>query len=538
MDILKLGLTTLPMILPFIFLVLLRWGAQKGMFVSSIIFIVLAYYIWGMDLSVIGASIIQGVHKALTILYILFGAIMLLKVLTYTKSVEIIKGGFRQISDDMRVQAVIVGVLFVALIEGAAGFGAPAVVAAPLLMSLGFTPLSSAVIALVGDSVPVSFGAVGTPVLVGLGDIKHSSGDFFHQIANHITMIDSVMGILLPTIVIVFLTLNFGKRKSIKDVFEILPWTLMIGIFYAVLAIIDSFLLGPEFVSLVTPILTLVLATVTAKKKFLLPKHTTWTLEGKFENSQMPKKDFTHSRKRLILAWMPYLLLVVLLIATRMIPPLKAFCLHAIDFGLTNILHEGFNSSWQVLYSPGSVLLVSAILAFFLERSKKEVLIKSFFDSIYTVKGAAIVLVFTLALVQTFVNSAHSGMDISMPSYLAHYLAEVFKQAWVFVAPFLGILGAFITGSATVSTLTFATIQSQVASGVGLDHFLILAEQVIGGAAGNMICIHNVVAVATVVGLINKEGDIIKKTLPMAIFYGLMAGLMSFILMHFFHHIG
>ncbi|OQY42317.1 MAG: lactate permease [Fusobacteriia bacterium 4572_74] len=538
MESLKIILSTLPILLPFIFLVLLKWGAKKGMFVSSVIFIVLSYFIWGMDTNIILASIIQGTHKAVTILFILFGAIMLLKILTYTGSMEIIKKGFQNISDDMRVQAVIIGVLFVALIEGSAGFGTPAVVAAPLLMSLGFTPISAVVVALIGDSVPVSFGAIGTPILVGLGNIPGSGIDFFNKISFYVTRVDTLMMLILPTIIVIVLTLNFGKKRSIKSSLEVLPWTLFIGGCYAIIAVTCALLLGAEFVSILTPTIVLGIATVTAKNKILLPKNSTWIIENdnklnSIKNDDIEEIEFT--TKNLFLAWIPYLLVVALLIATRIIKPLKTFVLTTIDFSVKNIMGMGINSSWQVLYSPGAILLIAGLIALAINSSKfkTDILKKSFNDTIFSVKNAAIVLVFTLALVQTFVNSANSAVGESMPSFFANVLANIFEQNWVFISPFLGILGSFVTGSATVSTLTFSSIQYQVSQTIGINTYVILAMQVIGGAAGNMICVHNVVAAAAVVGLVDKEGEIIKKTLSPAILYGIATCISGYFLINF-----
>ncbi|MFP3488703.1 L-lactate permease, partial [Staphylococcus sp. SIMBA_130] len=126
-------------------------------------------------------------------------------------------------------------------------------------------------------------------------------------------------------------------------------------------------------------------------------------------------------------------------------------------------------------------------------------------------------------LVQVFTNSGMNMNDlISMPQYIAQTLASGFGSMWVLAAPFLGELGAFITGSATVSTLTFSPIQYSIAKETGLAKDTILSLQVIGAAAGNMICVHNVVAAGTVVGLSGKEGDIIRKTILPALLYGLL----------------
>ena len=134
-------------------------------------------------------------------------------------------------------------------------------------------------------------------------------------------------------------------------------------------------------------------------------------------------------------------------------------------------------------------------------------------------------------MVQIFSNSGLNLGDLaSMPIYLATFLGERMNGAWIFIAPFVGELGSFITGSATVSTLTFAPVQFHIANQYGLNTELILALQLIGGAAGNMICVHNVVSVSAVVNTVGSEGIIIKKTIFPAIIYGLLAGLAAIIL--------
>ena len=189
-------------IVPFIFLVLLRMSALKGMTISAIIITLLGVFVWGMNGDVIIASLLQGTHKTFTILYILFGALLLLNTLRQTGAVIRINEGFKQISGDMRVQVILVAFLFCSLIEGASGFGTPAMVTAPLMVALGFRPIIAVVTALVADSVAVSFGAVGTPVLVGLSTLNDADSSFFQSTAIRITTLDLLSGIFIPIILI------------------------------------------------------------------------------------------------------------------------------------------------------------------------------------------------------------------------------------------------------------------------------------------------------------------------------------------------
>ena len=513
---------------PFIFLVILRMPAKKGMTFSAIILLLLASTVWGVHNNVIVASILQGAHRALTIMLILFGAIVLLNTLKHTGAVDRINQGFRNISPDMRVQAIIVGFLFGALIEGAAGFGTPAAVVGPLMVALGFTPMAAATIALISNSVPVSFGAVGTPVLTGLANIPDAANaGFFHEIAKRVTTMDLLIATVMPSIIVFVLVFFFSKERKMSNAFVIFPWTLSVGVVYAATAFTAAHAFGPEFVSIISSLVVISYASITAKKGFLQPKEV-WNeaLVDGFKASDAKQSDMG-----LFAAWSPYLVVVGLLLLTRLVPAVKKFAQTNVDLTWRNVMGiQGINSGWQVLYSPGTILVIAAILAVLIQGKSFDCFIKASKESLGSVQGASLALLPTLALVQVFTNSGMNANElVGMPRFIADTMAAGLGGVWHNVAPFLGILGAFITGSATVSTLTFSPIQYSVAQQMGLPTYVVLAQQVMGGAAGNMICVHNVVAATAVVGLVGKEGDVIRKTLGPAIVYGLMIGIMGII---------
>lgn len=300
------------------------------------------------------------------------------------------------------------------------------------------------------------------------------------------------------------------------------------GISYTASALLYATLFGPEFVSILAALTGLVIAAGTAKVGFLMPKNE-WQealrddVEFKEEKSDMG----------LITAWSPYLVVVGLLLLTRIVPAIKDFTQSNFDLTWNNVLGiEGVNSAWEVLYSPGAILVLAALLALVIQRKSFTNFTKASKESLNSIKGAGLALLFTLALVQVFTNSGMNVKDlVSMPQYIAEALAGTFGPMWVFIAPFLGQLGAFITGSATVSTLTFSPVQYSIAEQIGFNTEIILAAQIIGAAAGNMICVHNVVAASAVVGLSGKEGDIIRKTLLPSVLYCLIAGIGAFILL-------
>jgi lactate permease len=513
----------LPIILPFIFLVILKMSAKIGMTLTFLVVLVSAFFIWNMELSVIGASIIQGIHKAFGILIILFGAIMMMNMLKLNGAVDRINQGFSNLTTDMRLQTILIAFLFGAVIEGVAGFGTPAVVVAPLLVALGFKPIAAATLALISNSVPVPFAAVGTPVQIGLGNIS-TSREFFNEVARFITNIDFLAGIFIPTIIVFILLFFFGKNTTKKDYIEILPWTLFIGAVYTLIAFIVARTLGYEFVTIISSLVTLLIATLSIRIKFLIPKKS-------WQKAYVEKELVGHSDMPLWKAWAPYGLVIFLLVITRTVPFIKTFTQKVLDISLNNILGiTGVNSALQLLYSPGFILIVAAIFSVLLHRASIKNIKTASFKSLNNVKGAALALIPTLALVQIFSNSGMNLSDIqSMPVYLATFLGERLNGIWIFLAPFVGELGSFITGSATVSTLTFAPVQYQIAIEYGLNPGLILSLQLLGGAIGNMICVHNVVSVSAVVKTEGQEGLIIKKTILPAVIYGLLVGLSALI---------
>ena len=158
----------LPIAIVLVLLVIMRRSAKLSMLVAYLVTVVLAVAVWGLDFSVVGGATVNGLVTALTLLFIIFGAILVLQTVQESGAVRAIRQGFTDLSPDRRVQAVIIAWLFGSMIEGASGFGTPAAVAAPLLVAIGFPAMAAVLVTLIIQSTPVSFGAVGTPMLVGV----------------------------------------------------------------------------------------------------------------------------------------------------------------------------------------------------------------------------------------------------------------------------------------------------------------------------------------------------------------------------------
>jgi lactate permease len=220
----------------------------------------------------------------------------------------------------------------------------------------------------------------------------------------------------------------------------------------------------------------------------------------------------------------------VLLLATRL-PWLGIGArLAAIDVGPRDILGAGIGQAVQPFYLPGFMFIVACAITYLLHRMSGAEIRRSWRMAAGQLRGAAVALVFALPMARVFIESGPrfnaSGLD-SMPITLAHAAAGASGAAWPLFAPWVGALGAFAAGSNTVSNLMFSLFQFVTALEVGAPPAIVVAVQAVGGAAGNMITVHNVVAASATVGLVGQEGALIRKTvIPMA-YYCVVAGLVA-----------
>jgi lactate permease len=224
-------------------------------------------------------------------------------------------------------------------------------------------------------------------------------------------------------------------------------------------------------------------------------------------------------------AWFPYLLVAGVFVLTRIRSlPLKS-ALESVDLGATHLLGTTLSAKFQPLYLPGGAFILVSLIACLLHQMPVSGLRKAVGVSLQTVVQAAVALVFTVPMVQVFLNSEGGGTGLAaMPQVLAKAVADSVGNAWPLIAPWIGGLGASVAGSNTMSNLMFSAFQFSVGEQIGANPLWIVALQAVGGAAGNMICVHNVVAASAVVGLLGKEGIVIRRTLIPFCYYVLVAG--------------
>nr|WP_035930468.1 L-lactate permease [Kocuria salina]KHD96251.1 lactate permease [Kocuria polaris] len=548
-------LALLPLLLVGVLLAGFRWPAKFAMPVGYLAAVVVALTVWQMSFTGVLAATIEGLIVAITMLYIVFGALLLLATLTVGGAMATIRAGFNNISADRRIQAIIIGWLFGSFIEGVSGFGTTAAVVAPLLLAMGFPAMAAVMIGLIVQSTPVSFGAVGTPILVGVanglgGDpavaqrveiLGVTMPEFINSIGFYTAAIHAIVGILIPLILVTLLTGFFGPDRRFRDGLAVWPFAVYASLAMTVPYVLVARFLGPEFPSMFGGLLGMVLVMFTSSRGFLMPKDTfqfgpraDWPTRwmGTIEPAEATDVSTHMSTVR---AWAPYALMAGLLVATRVIAPLKEW-LTGLAIPFENILGTEITTTVQPFYLPGFVLILASAFAYLLHRMNSREIAQTLKISAGQLAGTAAALLFAVPLVRVLIQSGpalnDSGLS-SMPVTLAEGAAAISGSSWPVIAPWIGALGAFVAGSNTVSNLTFSQFQFSTGAAIGLDRpELVVAAQAVGGAGGNPIAIHNIVAASATVGLLGREGDLLRKTIIVTTYYCLAGGAVAYLFIH------
>lgn len=523
----------IPIIITVVLMTGFSWSAKRALPLAWLLTFIFAIALWKMSLLHAVAYTLTGFLSAFENLVIIFGAILIMNTLSRSGAMSAINRMFNGITPDARLQAVIIGFIFGAFIEGAAGFGTPAALAAPLLISVGFPPLAAAIIALQYNSVPVPFGAAGTPTNTAYLTVQESLGSLSDPDTWRIALTQwsalpmAIMAPIILTFGVATLVMLFGKEKKVSDVVAVLPFILYVTITFDVFYLLIASFVGPELTSLLAAVITLFIVMATTKKGFLVPKHV-WTFDDKknWDKSWLNVTEVPEpktSNMSLIKAWVPYVIIALLLIVTRVSSANGAKWANAvksttIGTGESGLI-LGLDWNFAIFWSPGVVFIVVALITFLYHNMRKRDIEGALKDTCAQVSGAAVALLFGVAMVnlfrftnidsETMTNVAEAVKD-PMLLVMAEALAAVAGNLYVIVAPFIGVLGSFMSGSNTVSNTLFASLQFETASILSMPTVLIVALQNMGGAIGNMVCVNNVVAACATTGTIGNEGKIIK----------------------------
>lgn len=499
------GLAALPIMTILVLMVWLRWSAARAGSIGLLLALAIAWLGFGygsLVLPELGVGIAtagalgEALFLALTILWIIFPALCIHELQSRTGAIDVLREAMARLSDDPRIVALLVAWFFVLFIEGAAGFGTSVALAAPFLVSAGFGRVEAVSIALIGHAVGVSFGAVGTPILPQIAVTPFTGIELAAATANYHVL----LGWMMPLLVMVLVGRALPGGRALSPVH--LGWAIgAAGAFLIPFYLIAVFV-GPEL-----PTLGGALLGALAFVGVLL------TLR---RGQQASRVESAGSGSALLRSAAPYLVLVVLVLLTRLIPavrePLQDLTL-AWRF-------EPFGGSMAVLYHPGTLLLASFVLGAMLQRVALASILSAARQVLQRLLPVTLALAAMLSLSRVMV---HAGMIDT----LALAAADATGRYWPLFAPFVGVLGTFVTGSATASNILFSDFQQATAERLGVPALPLLAAQGFGAAVGNIVCPHNIVAASATVNLVGQEGEVLRWTLVPALVYALLGGLLA-----------
>lgn len=551
-----------PLLIVAVLLIGALWSATRVMPIAWAAAAIIAFTVWGMPLEFVAAASITGVMAAIEIIWIVFGALVLLYTLMRSGAVDRINTGFATISDDRRVQIILLAFFLATFMEGVAGFGTPAAVVAPLLLALGFPALAAVIAALIGHAIATVFGAVGTPIIVGyqqpLGAVEQEIFDgtgltvagYSAEAAVYAALFNGILGILMPLVAVGMVVYFFGGERSLAPVKSVVPLALVSGIAFAVPYVASAYLIGPELPSLFAAMIGGALVVGLLKAGYLeptddwefppreeWPDHWVGSIEPGGEEAKSEAGTGGETAvdsgpsMSLLRAWSPYIVLAVLLIATRMIEPVAAFLQQGPILAIGwDVFGTGLEGGIRWAYVPGTWLLVSALAAIPLFGMDRGSVADAWKEAGSKIVSPTIVLFFVIAMVEIMLNTdVHAGalVDGSMIVVLADGTAATFGAAYPMVAPTVGMVGAFVAGSITVSNITFTAFQFEVGQALGMPTMILVASQSIGAAIGNIVAIHNVIAALATVGMVGATGRVIRLNLIPLVYYLVGGGILT-----------
>lgn len=477
-------------------LVGLRWSAAAaGLVAAAVAGIVAVWgFAYGPSLPLVLGPAMEAAFLSATILWIILPALAIHEYQERTGQTAQLGRWLSSVSKSPQIVVLLVAWFFAIFLEGAAGFGTPVALAAPMLVSLGFPAPKALLCTLIGHAAGVSFGAVGTPIV----PLLEAAPVDARTLSVLILLLHAALGWSLALLLFRLAATEGGQGGSpSRFAAPIAAYLFFIpaGVF-AVLA-------GPELPSLGGALIGACLFVALVRRRW----------------SRRPPAGPVPATV-LIRAGLPYLLVLALILVTRLVGPVSE-ALRDVTTEWTFALR--FEGSIALLYHPGTMLVAALLAAAAINRSKTAVLKASFAAAAARLPMVALALFAVLLMARIMV---HSGMIDAMAMAAERTLGTY----WAVAVPLVGVLGSFVTGSATTSNIIFADFQVAAASATGLSANLALAGQGFGSAIGNIIAPHNIVAGAATVGLIGREGEALKRTLPVCMLYAAAGGVLVYAL--------
>ncbi|CAM3766487.1 L-lactate permease [Mesobacillus zeae] len=485
-------------------------------------------------MAVMSAS--QGaVYGILPIGWIIITSVFLYKLTVKTGQFDIIRNSVLSITEDRRLQALLIAFSFGAFLEGAAGFGAPVAISAALLVGLGFNPLYAAGICLIANTAPVAFGAIGIPIIAVEGPTGIPAMEISKMVGRQLPFLSA----FIPFYLIIIMA---GFKRAI----EVLPAILVSGLSFAITQYLSSNFIGPELPDILSALVSLFVLAVFLK--FWKPK-TIFRFASETAASAQPIKEKQHTGAQVFKAWSPFLILTMI-ISVWGIPTIKlALSGH---YEGSNIILKAVNSlghmltfvpevpllnnkiinfsgevvpalyKLEVLGAAGTAILIATIITKYVVGMDWKNWIITFGETLNELK-------YPVLTIGSVVGFAYVTNSSGMSTTLGMTLAKTGSVMFPFFSPFLGWLGVFITGSDTSANLLFGNLQKITAESIGMNPILAVAANSSGGVTGKMISPQSIAVACAAVGLAGKESELFRFTIKHSLLLVFLVGIITFL---------
>jgi lactate permease len=495
MDLVLLSL--IPFLVLTYLLLVKKVSAAKTMLAVYMLTAVLLFFFWQADIQLLVAASLKGLVIGMELFLIIIGVMLLFFLLKHTGKLDDLERFFKAYSTDERIHVIIIGWFFVSFLEGVAGFGTPAAIAAPLLVVLGVKPLLAVILTLMADSAAVAFGAFGTTIVVGVASAVPDAD--IAAVTATAGVITAFVALFIP-LAMLFVHGYFTKQRLGANYVR---FALASGAAFSVPFLLTALFVGPELPSVIGSTVGLITMMVLLRLGFFFK-----------EKKQLPPV------KPVLGSLFPYALVVALLFISR--ANILGFGELLFSLGFTITFTEGVVHTLST-YTPGVLILLAFAIAYAMRPNWQS------FEAFGKAVPALLVLLPTLAFAQLIITSELTS-EQGIPQQVASLFSGT-SYVYLAFAPLIGAFGSFIAGSATVSNLMLGAVQSSAAVYNELPQTLVLALQVTGAAAGNMIAIHNIVAVLAVVNMQDGLPAIIRNNFVIAIGFVLLAALAAVVVL-------
>lgn len=484
----------IPMLWLVISLGLLKMPAYKACGIGLVLSLFIAVNAWKMDCLLAVKAAMEGVVFAFfPIIWVIIAAFFAYNVSLSTGAMERMKRLMAGISGDRRIQALIIAWGFGGFLESVAGFGTAVAVPASILIALGFEPFLAAVTCLLANTIAVAFGVVGIPIttLAQITEIPVMmlSRDIVFQ--------------LTPFVFAIPLLIVFTITRQLNGIKGIWLITFVAGISFGISQMVIALYVGPELPAIIGSLVSFGAMVLCVK---LFPPSQEWKFPHEYTETILENQVEAIRLKDQLVAWSPYVLLLVFVLgSSNLFPAIHSWLgqVRSAFYIYNGVGGKPLYIDW--ILTPGTLVLLSAIIGGLIQKASARQLIQVFGETINQLRKTSVSIISIVSMAKVL---GYSGMIGS----LAVTLASTTGSYYSIFAPMIGVLGTFITGSDTSANILFGLLQKQTAIQLGMNPVWVAAANTSGACVGKLISPQNIVIAATASGLSGKEGELLAAT--------------------------